>query len=191
MVSQILHWKSSYLKNRKQYVVFDNKQSEYSEVYTGVPQGSTLGPLFSSIYMNGLISASDKLNYLMYADDTTIYFNPEDFDFYNTEKHIKAELEKVNTWLKLNKLSLNVQKTKFMVFHRKQKKVSEVNVAIDNTVIERVQSFNFLDIMLNEALSWKNHIVMVSKKISKLQGFFIDLSMYSPKVCCLHFTILL
>ena len=57
-----------------------------------------------------------------------------------------------------------------MVFHRKQKKVSEVNVAIDNTVIERVQSFNFLDIMLNEALSWKNHIVMVSKKTSKVIG---------------------
>ena len=58
----------------------------------------------------------------MYADDTTLYFNLEDFDFHNTEKHINAELEKVNTLLKLNKLSFNVQKTKFMVFHRKQKK---------------------------------------------------------------------
>ena len=53
---------------------------------------------------------------------------------------------------KVNKLSFNVQKTKFMVIHRKQKKVSEVNVAIDKTVIERVQSFNFLGIMLNKAL---------------------------------------
>ena len=115
---------SSYLKNQKQYVVFDNKQSEYSEAYTGVPQGSILGPLFFSIYINDLITASDKLNYLMYADDTTtcIYFNLEDFDFQNTENHINAKLEKVNTWLKLDKLSLNVQKTKFMVFHRKQKK---------------------------------------------------------------------
>ena len=69
--------------------------------------------------INDLITA---LNYLRYADDTTIYFNLEDFDFRNTEKHINAEVEKVNTWLKLNKLSLNVQKTKFMVFHRKQKK---------------------------------------------------------------------
>ena len=58
----------------------------------------------------------------MYADDTTLYFNLEDFDFHNTKKHINAELEKVNTLLKLNKLSFNVQKTKFMVFHRKQKK---------------------------------------------------------------------
>ena len=63
----------------------------------------------------------------MYADDTTIYFNLEDFDSQNTEKDINAEVEKVNTWLKLNKKSINVQKTKFMVFHRKQKKISEVN----------------------------------------------------------------
>ena len=60
-----------------------------------------------------------------------------------------------------------------MVFHRKQKKVSEVNV--DNTVIELVQSFNFLGIMLNEALSWKNHIAMVSNKISKVIGILYRL----------------
>ena len=113
---------SSYLKNQKQYVVFDNTQSEYSEVYTGVPQGSILGPLFFSIYINDLITASDKLNCLMYANDTTIYFNLEDFDFENTEKHINAELEKVNTWLKLNKLSLNVQKTNSWCFIKNRKK---------------------------------------------------------------------
>ena len=55
------------------------------------------------------------------------------------------------------------------------RKKAEVNVAIDNTVIERVQSFNFLGIMLNEALSWKNHIAMVSNKITKIIGIFMDL----------------
>ena len=60
---------SSYLNNRKQYVVFNNTQSEYSEVYTGVPQGSILGPLFFSICINDLINASDKFKFLMYADE--------------------------------------------------------------------------------------------------------------------------
>ena len=93
---------SSYLKNQKQYVVFNNKQSDHSELYTGVPQGSILGSLFFSIHINDLITTSNKLKFLMYADDTTVYFNLEDFDFHNTEADINGELEKVNTWLKLN-----------------------------------------------------------------------------------------
>ena len=119
-----------------------------SEVYTGVPQGSILGPLFFSIDINDMITASDKLKFLMYVDDTTIYFNLEDFDSQNTEADINAELEKVKTWLKLNKLPLNAQKTKLMLFHRKQKDVNDVNVKIDNTVIESVETFNFFGIIL-------------------------------------------
>ena len=68
-----------------------------------------------------MIAVSDKLNYSMYADFTTMYFNIEDFGQQNTEVEINTELEKVNTWLKLNKLLLNVQKTKFIIFHRHQK----------------------------------------------------------------------
>ena len=56
----------------------------------------------------------------MYADDTTIYFNIEDFDTNNLEAEINNELKQVNTWLKVNKLSLNVGKTKIMIFHRKK-----------------------------------------------------------------------
>ena len=73
-----------------------------------------------------------------------------------------------------------------MVFHKKKQKKS-----IDYTVIDRVQSFNFLSIMLNEDLSWKNHIAMISDKISKVLGILYRLSMYSPKVCYLRFTIFL
>ena len=172
---------SSYLKNRKQYVVFNNKQSDYSEVYTGVPQGSILGPLFFSICINDLITASDRLKVLLHADDTTIYFHLEDFDSQNTEADINAELKKVNTWLKLNKLSLNAQKTKLMLFHRKQKHVNDVNIKIDNTMIEHVQTFNFLGIMLNETLSWKSHIDMVSNKISKVIGILYRLKHVFPE----------
>ena len=103
----------------------------------------------------------------MYANDTTIYFNLEEFDHLNKEGDINGELEKVNTWLKLNKLSLNAQKTKHMVFHRKQKHVIEINVQINGTKIERAESFNFLGIMLDENLTWKSHIEMVGKKSQK------------------------
>ena len=91
----------SHLTNRKQYVVFDSCQSDYVEIYNVLPQGFILGPLFFSIYINDLIMVSDRLKFLMYADDTTIYFNLKDFDNLTKETDINRELEKVNTWLKL------------------------------------------------------------------------------------------
>ena len=59
--------------------------------------------------------------------------------------------------MKLNLLSLNTQKTKLMIFHRKQKKVREINLSMYNNQIEQVSVFNFLGITLDENLSWKNH----------------------------------
>ena len=107
------------------------------------------------------ISKGNKLKFLMYADDTTIYFNLDDFDQNCLETDINNELEKVNLWLKLNKLYLNTQKTKLMVFHRKQKKIREIHLSIHDIQIEQVPTFNFLGITLNENLSWKNHTKMV------------------------------
>ena len=113
----------------------------------------------------------------MYADDATIYFNLEEFEYLNRERDINSELEKVNTWLKLNKLSLNAQKTELIVFHRKQKHVDEINVQINGTQIKLVESFNFLGIMLDENLTWKSHIEMVVKKISKVMGILYRLEL--------------
>ena len=56
----------------------------------------------------------------MYVDDTTIYFNLEDFDPYHLKRDINNELEKIMLWLKMNKLSLNVQKNKIQSKKSKQ-----------------------------------------------------------------------
>ena len=81
----------SYLTNRKQYVVFDSCQSEHVEIYTGVPQGSILGPLLFSIYINDLIAVGDRLSFLMYAHDTTIYYILEYLDNLTKETDINRE----------------------------------------------------------------------------------------------------
>ena len=82
----------NYLRNRKQYVVFNNHNSEITDIRCGVPQGSILGPLFFSICINDLKNASNKCKFLMYADGTTIYFNIADFDTNNLEAEINKEL---------------------------------------------------------------------------------------------------
>ena len=172
---------TSYLINRKQYVKYKSYQSYTVDITTGVPQGSILGPLLFSICINDLIISSTKLKFLMYADDTTIYFNLEDFDPECVETEINNELEKVNLWLKLNKLSLNIKKTKLMIFHRKQKKIKDINISIDNVQIERVNTFNFLGIMLDESLTWTDHTNMVANKISRVTGVLHRLKNIFPK----------
>ena len=171
----------SYVKNRKQYVKYKTYESDIAEISTGVPQGSILGPLLFCICINDLVLASNKLKFLMYADDTTIYFNLEDFDQNCLETDINNELEKVNLWLKLNKLYLNTQKTKLMVFHRKQKKIREIHLSINDIQIEQVPTFNFLGITLNGNLSWKNHTKMVGNKISRVIGVLFRLKDVFPK----------
>ena len=107
--------------------MFINKNSELPEIRTGVPQDSNLGPLLFSIYINNLIKVRNKLNFIMHADDTTIYFDLEDFEENNLEHHINDELKRVNIWLKLNKLNLKTTKTKFLVYHRKQKQMDTLH----------------------------------------------------------------
>ena len=94
----------SYLSNRFQFVDLNGSKSSLKKIYTGVPQGSILGPLLFLIYINDLPSVSDLLNMLMYADDTTLYCNITEVD----ELTINNELQKNTDWLSSNKLSLNI-----------------------------------------------------------------------------------
>ena len=171
----------SYVTGRMQYVLFDKTKSDLAIITTGIPQGSILGPLPFSIYVNDIINSSDKLQYLLYADDATLYFNREHFTPHNANLEINNELSKVMNWLKLNKLSLNVQKSKYMTFHKSQKNVTPLNLSIDDIPIDSVDEFNYLGIILHKRLTWKNHINMVTNKIAKVSGILNRLKHIFPQ----------
>ena len=103
----------------------------------------------------------------MYAHDTTIYFNLEDYPIENREVLINDELEKVNKWLKLNKLAVNVDKTKSMLFH-KRRPVTLIQFTRNNRIIDVVQYLNYLGIILDADMSWKTHVAMVRNKLSRI-----------------------
>ena len=171
----------SYVTGRMQYVLFNKTKSDLAIITTGIPKGSILGPLLFSIYVNDIINSRDKLQYLLYADDTTLYFNRQHFTPHNANLEINNELSKVMNWLKLNKLSLNVQKTKYMTFHKSQKNVTPLNLSIDDIPIDSVDEFNYLGIILHERLTWKNHINMVTNKIAKVSGILNRLKHIFPQ----------
>ena len=73
---------------------------------------------------------------------------------------INSELEEIADWLAVNKLSLNVQKTKFMIFHYRQTIITGNDIPrlmINNTMIEQVTEFNFLSLTVNEYMNWNSH----------------------------------
>ena len=172
---------TNYLSDRHQYVEYNDTISATNSISTGVPQGSILGPLLFLIYINDLPLVTTVFDMLMYADDTTLYCNLNN----NLTDIINGELDKINDWLSANKLSLNVKKTKYMVFHRSQKKVIYPLLKFNNVEIERVTSFNFLGLILDSTLQWQTHTNHISLKISRVIGIMYRLKLIYPQAVLL------
>lgn len=161
----------SYLDNRQQFVQMNNIKSRNASIRCGVPQGSILGPLLFLIYINDIIHVSDLANVIMFADDTNLFFSGDKLDLLNTQ--INVELSKLVIWFKLNKLSLNIKKTHFILFRTKicsSIDTKDLNIEMDGITLQRVTTTKFLGVILNENLKWDKHIATVKQKISKSLG---------------------
>ena len=155
----------SYLDNRKQFVSLHNCQSTYSPVTCGVPQGSVLGPLLFLIYVNDICQSSERLKFVLFADDTNIFYSSNNLSTF--ENIVNNELISLATWFSVNKLSLNVQKTSYMLFCKRTCRFDPI-IRMNGIVLERVRCTKFLGVQLDDKLLWKNHIAHIRSKMSSV-----------------------
>ena len=159
-------WFCDYLKNRTQLVSYHNIQSNFADISCGVPQGSILGPLLFLIYINDMAYVSTQLFSVLFADDTNIFDTNSDLK--SLIDSVNIQLEKNVTWLNANKLSLNVEKTHYVLFRNKGRIIENtLKVYMNSQEISEVETTKFPGIIIDDRLNWKHHIDSICNKVSK------------------------
>ena len=131
-------WFESYLSDRRMYVDVNGSNSQIKTVNIGLPQGAVASPWLFSLYVNDMHRCSNKLAFIHFADDTTAFMSGSDLERLCEE--VSQELQKVDEWMRANRLSLNVEKTNFMLFTHSHVDRNAVVVRLGNKTITQVKS---------------------------------------------------
>ena len=162
-------WFKSYLDNRKQFVSMGGVKSDMLGITCGVPQGSVLGPILFLLYINDFHNCSKILDFHLFADDSNIFYTDKKLS--KVESCINSEIKCVSTWLCANKLSLNIEKSSFVIFHPIQKKIGDsFRVILNNESLKREYKTKYLGVVIDCHLNWRDHVSHVSKKIKRNIG---------------------
>ena len=143
-------WLRSYLKDRKQFVVVDGFSSHTVPIYSGVPQGSVLGPLLFLLFINDL-SNSLRSRFFFFADDITLYST--------SKATIDDDLQLVSSWADQWQVTFSPVKTQYIIFRRKHHPFISSSITFCNTTVHASQSLKLLGFHLTDDLSWKNHLL--------------------------------
>ena len=151
-----LSWFKSYLTDRQQCVNIDGTKSDFSTIKHGVPQGSILGPLLFLLYINDIVLSSKRLQFLLFADDTSIFATGDSYSEVRTV--LNDDLNNVSNWLKANKLSLNIKKSNALNFKNRttpSKGTSEkkIEIKIDGNLIEEKEFVKYPGVIIDNKYS--------------------------------------
>ena len=113
---------------------------------------------------------------IFFADDSNLFLEGNNLNA--IQSRLNEELENISTWLIVNRVSLNIGKTQFMIFTRKNIKGEDIGLYIEGTEIEKVHESKFLGIIIDDKLSCKDHVAYISNKISKGMGILMKARKY-------------
>ena len=187
-----LRWFISYLSHRKQVCKVGMSVSNSENIKTGVPQGSNRGPLLFLLYINDLPKCLDSSVPALFADDTNLTISGATAT--EIQDNLEIELNKVHMWLLANKLTLNAKKTEFMLIGSRQRLsqfISDPILSIGSEAIKRVSSTKTLGVMVDECITWNDHIDKVAKKAAKGIGILRRSKGFLDKIRLRPFTALL
>ena len=154
-----MNWFRSYLSGRQQRVRCSGiLSSNIRNIKNGVPQGSILGSLLFLIYVNDFQNCLTSSNAIMFADDTSVYL--QNRDIHKLFESGNEELKLVDNWLIANRLSVNIAKTKYVLFRSSNSRqfCSNFDLYLRHSKVEQVSSIKFLGVYINEHLSWSKHM---------------------------------
>ena len=160
-----LQWFESYLGLRAQHVRFKGVLSRKLYCNVGVPQGGIISTILFIIYINDLVHCSNDVKFILYADDSNIFVS--DVSIENCVTNMNNGLNAIKLWMCCNRLTLNVDKSCYMLFKRRGHVDGHIGVKIDNLDLNRVDSVKFLGVALDERLSWCVHAANIAGRISK------------------------
>ena len=163
---QIVAWCRNYLTDRYQSVKMDGKTSSRLPIKCGVPQGSILGPLFFIVYVNDLFDVYMNMNVhiTLYADDTVLYVADKNPDLAAT--CLEEGLCKLSEWCILNKLTVNVKKTKHMVLTPPGRDRVCKAVNLNGEALDTVRTYNYLGVDIDDCLTFQHFLKQKCNKVN-------------------------
>lgn len=170
----------SYLSERIQYVSLGNCNSSTQHIQYGIPQGSILGPILFLLYINDIFAAPFKGNIQLFADDAVLVF--ENGSLASLHSDMQSDLNELSNWLYNNLLTVNVDKTKYVIFHSPHRPVESpaAKLLINEKTVERVSEIKYLGLIIQDTLKWNAHINNIIRKSAPLTGVLRRLNRCTP-----------